>query len=164
VPPTPSARLRSPNRRATPVGPPFPPLALDMRWVSSLSAPSAFIRVIEAFASDFCNRVDYPTALIALFSARNQANPPPCFLVTGKAERGCPGSVRHERDVSLRAVGATVFNDCVAGFQPQFAGSISDTFSEKHAGEVTCDKQLFFASEQTQGVLDSLFAPANRPA
>ena len=117
--------------------------------VSSLSAPSAFIRVIEAFASDFCNRVDYPTALIVLFSARNQANPPPCFLVTGKAERGCPGSVQHERDVSLRAVGATVFNDCVAGFQPQFAGSISDTFSEKHAGEATCDKQVFFASEQT---------------
>jgi hypothetical protein len=129
--------------------PPVPPLPLDSGMVSSLSAPSAFIRVIEAFASDFCNRVDYPTALIVLFSASNQANPPPCFLVTGKAERGCPGSVQHERDVSLRAVGATVFNDCVAGFQPQFAGSISDTFSEKHAREATCDKQVFLASEQT---------------
>jgi hypothetical protein len=82
----------------------------------------SFIGVIETFASDFCNCVDYPAALIALFSARNQANPPPGFLVTGKAKRGCPGSVQDERDVSLRAVGATVFNDCVAGFQRQFAG------------------------------------------
>jgi hypothetical protein len=58
--------------------------------LSNLSAPSAFIRVIEAFASDFCNRVDYPAALIAFFSARNQANPPPCFLMTGKASGVVP--------------------------------------------------------------------------
>ena len=69
---------------------------LRYEMLSSLSAPSAFIGVIEASASDFCNCVEYPAALIALFSARNQANPPPCFLVTGKAKRGCPGSVQEE--------------------------------------------------------------------
>jgi hypothetical protein len=69
---------------------------LRHEMLSSLSAPSVFIGVIEAFASDFRNCVDYLAALIALFSARNQANPPPGFLVTGKAKRGCPGSVQEE--------------------------------------------------------------------
>jgi hypothetical protein len=69
---------------------------LRYEMLSSLSAPSVFIGVIEAFASDFRNCVDYLAALIALFSARNQANPPPCFLVTGKAKRGCLGSVQDE--------------------------------------------------------------------
>ena len=81
---------------------------------------------------------------MALFSARNQANPPPGFLVTGKAKRGCPGSVQDERDVSLRTVGATVFNDCVAGFQRQFAGVDFRYFPEKHAGEITSDKTGLF--------------------
>ena len=89
------------SRHVCKTGGSLPGLRYEM--VSSLSTPSAFIRVIEAFASDFSNRVDCPSALIALFSAGDQTNPPPCFLVTGKAERGCPGSVQDERDVSSEA-------------------------------------------------------------
>ena len=81
---------------------------------------SALVRIAEALASHFRNRVGGRSALVAsgiILSTRDPSNPRPCLLGTREAKVSYSSVLQDERDTGFGTVGATAFDDCVAGFQ-----------------------------------------------